>query len=343
MRIFIGGLLALLLSCSAMADEIPGSAFKYGQWVGGAYTDTTIGQFRHCSVFASYENGDRLYFFINRDGTITVALANPGFRLVKGEKFPVLLKVDRRPPFRGQAQALGSDFAVLVIEDFDRALTAFRKGFKVMIEAGNRRGVYDLTGTYQALDLARRCAREFFAYQQTPSAPAAPQTASTGVDKSMLYQIATGMIAEIGVRDFQFWTDEEVEKLNIGEGVFWNAPSVNLIGGVYVRPARENMELRETDAADLQEMTGACNGDILSGAREVKPSDHPTRELRMICSMDDLIQETIVSKVLIEDIVVYTLLLFSDLQAPTEQEEQNRRQMSEDVISRAASFIVPSE
>lgn len=342
MRSLVGSLFAIFYSLSAFAGNIAGSEFKFGNWTGGAYTDSE-GIFANCTVSAAYKGGDRLYFSVNRDSTITVAIQNPGFRLVEGETFPVTLKVDRRAPFRGQALALGTDFAVLTIENFDRALTAFRKGYVLRVDSGNREGVYGLDGTFRALELAGKCALTYFDHRQAPD-PAAPrQAVATGIDKSVLYQIATGMIAEIGVRDFQFWSDEQTRNFTRDEAVFWNAPSVNLVGGVYVRPAGNIKELQETDAADLQQMATACQGDILTGARKVESDDYPTREVRGICTVGKVSHENIVSKMLVDDIIVYTLLLFTDVQEPTAAVEQDRRQMSEDVISRAASFLVPSE
>ncbi len=343
MRILFCSLFTLLFSASAMAGEIVGSAFKYDQWVGGAYADDATGEFIHCSIYALFKGGDRLYFFIGRDKTITVAIANAGFRLVKGDRFPVMLTVDRRAPFRGQAVVLSHDLAMLRIFDFDRALTAFKKGFVLIVDSGNRQGRYDLKGTYRALKITEQCTEDYLAYKEAPSVTVEAKTTSTEVDKTLLYQIATGMIAEIGVRDFQFWTDEQVAELDLGEAVFWNAPSANMIGGVYVRPLVNNNELRDSDAADIRDMNEPCEGDVLSGGRKVETDDLPTRELRSICSTDDLIQETIVSKTLLDNVVIYTVMIFSDLKTPTEEVERDRRQMSEDVISRAASFLVPSE
>lgn len=339
MRLLIGTLFATFYSLSAFAGNISGSDFRFGNWTGGAFTNAE-GVFSNCTVSAGYKGGDRLFFSVNRDSTITVALQNPGFRLVEGETFPVTLKVDRRQPFRGQAVALSKDVAMLNIDNFDRALAAFRKGYVLRVDSGNREGVYGLDGTFRALELAGKCALTYFDHRQAPD-PAAPrQAAATGLDKSLLYQIATGMIAEIGVRDFQFWSEAQTRNFTSDEAVFWNAPSVNLVGGVYVRPAGNIKELRETDAADLQQMASACKGDILTGARKVETGEYPTREVRGICTVDKVTHENIVSKMLLDDIIIYTLLLFTDVEEPTAAVEQDRRQMSEDVITRAASFVI---
>lgn len=342
MRILYSGLFILLFSFSATAGDIHGSQFRVGNWVGGAYTNLE-GVFSNCSVSASYKGGDRLFFSVNRDSTITVAIQNPGFRFVDGESFPVILKVDRRQPFHGQATALGSDLAILTIENFDRALAAFRKGYVLRVDSGNRQGVYGLDGTFRALEMAGKCVQTYFTHRQAPDPVSPAQTASTTLDKSLLYQIATGMISEIGVRDFQFWSNEQTRNFTKDQAVFWNAPSVNLVGGVYVRPAGKIKELRDTDAADLQQMAVACKGDFITGARKVENDDFPTREVRGLCSAGEVIHENIVSKMLVGDVIIYTLLLFTDVQEPTATVEQDRRQMSEDVITRAASFLVPSD
>jgi hypothetical protein len=340
MRYLCYCLFALVFSHAALAAEIPGSTFKSGNWKGSAYTGAT-GEFGYCLIEASYNGGDSLFFSVNRDATISVAIHNPAADFVAGREFPVTLKVDRRAPFYGVAKAASEATAILHLQDFDRAMAAFRKGFYLKITAGNREGVYGLKGTFRALEAAKQCARSYYSYVEVRRNDADTQPAAK-VDKSLLYQIATGMITEIGITDFKYLSDAEVKEFTTDEAVLWKSSSARLIGGVYLRPLGKIRKLRETDAADLQEISGGCDGDILSGARKIDTGEFPAREMRAICSSETIVMETIVTKMLLDEFVVYTVLLFTDPQEPTVAVEEDRRQLSEDVTTRAASFLASS-
>jgi len=338
MRPFLLCFFAVVFTGAAMAAEIAGSAFRWGNWRGAAYTVDATGRFSHCSISAPYVAGDHLYFSVNREASVTVAIWNPDPIFIQDQRIPVKLTVDRRAPFYGEAVAASENFAYLTLYEFERAMTAFRKGFRLQITTGNRTSHYSLAGTYRALEATRQCAIRHLDYVGSPT----PRTEGVAnVDKSLLYQIATGMIAELGVTDFRYLTDEEMRAFSDDDAVFWTSPSVGMMGGVYIRPAGNIRNLRDTDSQELQEIGSGCDGDIISGARGLDTDDFPTREMRAICSQEEQVVETIVSKMLVDELILYTILIFND---PTEPErpllEEDRRQMNEDVITRAASLVL---
>ncbi len=336
-------LLALLFSLPVSAGTIPGSKSSSGNWKISAYTHDPTGKFSHCAMNASYDGGDTLHFSVNADATVSIGISNRLFRFTPGETFPVVLKVDKRAPFYGQAQALGPDFAFLKLPDFDRAMTAFKKGYRLTVDTGTRLGVYNLKGTFRALETVKQCAVAYIRYADAPKATGSTRTVANSGDKSLLYQIATGMITEAGVKDFRYFTTAELETMGFGDAVFWTSPSASLVGGVLLTDAVPGQDLRDRDAQDIHEITSGCKGDVLSGARGVETADLPMREIRVICTDDKLTQETIVSKVLWGNKILYTTLIFVDDGENVAAEGKDRRAMSEDVTIRAASFLPAEE
>lgn len=349
MRVFLTLCWTLVLSVCAVAAEIPGSAFRSGVWNGGAYTSDQTGRFSHCGISTPYKSGDSLFFFVNDDGTYNLAVSKPEAEFTKGQVFPVTFMIDRRAPFYGEGVAQSERFLVLHIFDKGQALEALKRGSVLRILSENRRSGYNLGGTFKAFEATRKCAAYYRNYVGTPvaqaPAPTAPAAAAPApVDQSVLYQIATDMIAEIGVKDPRYLSREEAKTFTPHEGVFWASPSANLYGGVYYRASGGIRDLRDSDAQDLHEITHTCTGDIVSGARKVPADEFPAREMRALCKLENEFHEAIVTKYLVDDIILYTALLFVDpagSPAPADREEE-RRELSQNVTARAASFVAKS-
>ena len=117
---------SLFSASNSFADLIPGSSFNYGNWYGNAFTNDATGEFSHCAISASYNSGDILYFTINSDVTVSVAVSNPTLNLTANQTFPVSLTVDRRQKFFGTATAISREMATLTIDDFANAMAALQ-------------------------------------------------------------------------------------------------------------------------------------------------------------------------------------------------------------------------
>ncbi|MEX3008602.1 hypothetical protein [Hoeflea sp. TYP-13] len=333
MRTGFFAVLASLWTFAASAEEIPGSRFSSGAWDGAAFTDDRTGKFDYCSISASYRSGDSLYITIYADSTVSIGFSNPVFRFNTGESFPVALKIDGRRTLGGRAVALSKDFAVVTLTEYENVLVALQRGSRLRLKADTFRGHYSLRGTSRAVNATADCVANNLNY-------AGPRTSTASqYDKSLLYQIATGMISETGVTDFKYMSDAETEELGFENAVFWTAPSTGLVGGVFLMSTIEGQTLQDNDSGDIEELTRRCKGDVISGAREVKATELPTREIRVICTLDKNSEETIVSKIMIEDAILYTMLVFIDHQDRKAADGQDRRELSEDVTVRAASFL----
>ena len=336
MRIRHSCIALMLASSAAVADPISGSAFRVGNWEGGAYSFEDTGAFSHCSIGASYVSGDILYFSVNRWATVTVAVASPGLAGIPvGQSFPVTLYVDRRAPFYGTATVLFDEMAALEITDFDRALESFKRGYTLIVQGAGREGRYDLTGTFRALEATRECAIRYFNHASAPSAPA-----QTLPDKTATFQLATTVLTGLGIQDFRFLTQAELEERGQPNSVAWNAPDYGMFGWSLLVPRESSQNnLRDTDAIDTAYLAQDCNGDYATSARSVALGNgDAARELRLICSEVGGETEHFVSKFFAGDFVVYNALTFVSWQG-NRSVGKSRPQWSEDATLRAVSYF----
>ena len=344
MRIFFCAAFALL-SVGASALEIPGSRFSFGNWNGGAYTYDETGYFSHCGVSTSYVHGHSLFFFAYHHGAFTLGISTPQPAFQTGQILPVRVVVDRLPPLDGEASVVNPSFAVLRIYDDAKALQAAKRGQVLKVYLAGKVTNFDLSGTYRAIDAARKCAAHYRGYVGTPVAkarPPAPPQANSPIDQTLLYQIATNMIAGYGITDSRYLTREEVESITDSEGVFWMSPSSRLYGGVYYRPSNGIQHLRESDAADMDEITRGCAGDLLTAARDfVTPDGASARELQAACKLQTEVQQINVTKVFIEEFILYVSIMYIDPIGSTVpvEEEDERRALSQNVVAQAISLV----
>ena len=322
------------------AEYIPGTDIKVENWSGAAYTFDTTGAFSHCVVSAPYVSGDTLFLSVNRDATVSVGVVSPNLKMQPGQEFPVSLYIDRRAPFYGQAVAQSSDFAILVLPDFDSALTALQKGRLLVLDTPLGRGEYDLTGTHRALNETLNCVvrNGNYASNSSPSTqPIEPRAPDAAKDKTLLFQVATGMIADMGMTDFVYLSQAETTALFSSDAVAWKSPSMGIFGGVIAVSANGLAELKTTDAEDFSFLSKQCDGEIATTSRPVSMVDFQSRELRSMCVEDSNSTESLLNKTLVGDSVLYTLLVFD--QKSSVSESNRRREMSEQAAIRAVSFV----
>ena len=353
---FAGGL------CAA---EIIGSSFTSGNWEGAAYTFDDTGMFSHCAVSVEYVSGDLLVFSVNSDVTVTVGVVSDRFNFTPGEEFPVSLHVDRRKPFQAWAAAVDYDFLSFTIEDFHNAMDALTRGQSLSVSSYTELGSYDLSGSYRALEGARNCAIDQLENLERgivpktyPAAPAPGGTAPSGTvpaptpapaptpdpapgllaDRTVLFQIATEMIAATGARQFRYLDASESREIGGQDSVFWVSDEAGIMGGVAILPF-QGTSLRETDSGDIGFVSADCAGDVATSARTVALDGLEAREIRGLCVGTSGSVETLLTKVLVGDTVVYTLLAFGDGAAATTS--RDRQGISKDVALRAAAYIEP--
>jgi hypothetical protein len=330
------------------ADLIPGSNIVVGNWSGGAFTyngGEWDGWFSHCVVSAPFLSGDNLYFSVNEDVTVSIGVESRTITQPVGTLFPVTVYVDRIPPFYGDAEVVIPNLATLTFRDFDAAMNSLQRGQTLTIETLTGARQFDLTDSFRALEAARTCVATYYGYRFPPSSPPeAPQVATVPeaqTDPALLYQIATEMIAEMKVSDFRYFTQNELNELGFANSVFWTSGLLGVTGGVMLAQAPPDGNLRSTDGGDLAAITGGCEGEVATTATNVSLDQFEARQLRALCVADAYSSESLVTKILVGDSVLYTILLFDDQSG--NGRGANRDVVSEDVALRAANYVLKAQ
>lgn len=329
----------VILATASFADEIPGSRYSSGNWEGAAYTNNESGQFSHCAISAPYISGDSLHLSVNRDASVSVAVRSPNLNLNPGFRFPVALYVDRRAPFYGEAEVVFSDFAVLRLQDFDKAMTALRKGYVLKITGAGREGTYNLTGTFRALERARQCAIQYYDYKQ-PSTTSSSTTAagtSQGIDPAISYQLATQMITSLGVTDARYLTKAELEEIEMSGAVYWSSDMFGISGGVMFFPLVEDRELREGDNIGFDFLSNGCEGNYATTAQDIG-EDKSSRQLRLLCTQEAADYEGYLTLSPVGEHLLVTVLFFNE--GANLASGTTKAQLSEDIGIRNASFVL---
>ncbi len=325
----------MLLSSAAFSEEISGTNYSYGNWIGAAYTFTGTNDFSHCVVSAPFLSGDTLFLTVNRNATVSIGVQSPALDLVAGQTFPVTLVVDRRAPIYATATAVDSKSAMLNIVQFEMAMDALQRGRTLFINSAVGNAQYDLTGTYRALEYTLQCAMANSRYH--PPVTAADSSVENGTDKTMLFQVATQMISELQVSDFRYLTPQEVTARFQSDGVFWTSDASGITGGVAMLPLGSNKSLSDTDGDDVDFLAKGCKGEVATTFKPIAMPDMLAREIRALCIDGEMHSESLLTKVLIGDQVLYMLLMFSgdeSVVAPVSRQER-----SEQAVVRAANYV----
>lgn len=327
----------LMAATVAYAEKIPSSDFNYQNWQGAAYTFEGATNFSHCVISATYLSGDVLFLSVNAGGTVGVGVLSNNLHLVVGQSFPVTLRIDRNEPIYATATAATSNFASLNIPNFDIALTQLKKGRGLSVDSAVGMASFDLAGTFHALDAAKECAFRNMSFNATST----PIASTAGLDKTILFQVATQMISDLKLVDFKYMSQQEGYDKFQADGVFWTSVSNGILGGVAAVPKGTMLTLAETDGSDVAFLSKRCNGDLATSFRAIPATDVLIREIRSICVTGDATTESYMTKALIGDNVVYTILVFEGSSSQTETVPRN--EVNANVAVKTASFILSSQ
>lgn len=334
---FWAAVVHVMVVTAAYAEKIPSSDFSYQNWQGAAYTFEGATNFSHCVISATYLSGDVLFLSVNAGGTVGVGVLSNNLNLAVGQSFPVTLRVDRNEPIYATATAATSNFASLNIPNFDLALTQLKKGRGLSVASAVGQASFDLTGTFHALDAAKECAFRNMSF----NAGSTPIASAAILDKTILFQVATQMISDLKLVDFRYMTQQEGYDKFQADGVFWTSTSNGILGGVAAVSKGTILTLAETDGSDVAFLSKRCSGDLATSFRAIPSTDVLIREIRSICAIDGTTTESYMTKALIGDNVVYTILIFEGLSSPSETIPRN--EVNANVAVKTASFILSSQ
>ncbi len=158
MRIGISlAILATVFATSANAAVV--EQFTAADWNGMAFTSDETGQFTHCSVFASYQNGSTLYIAYQVDDTWFFSVANDSWSLKEGGDFAIKFRVDRHSQIDGTGVALGPTQIGLPVDPNHPFVGQLRRGRQLVISFQNKDYAFELSNSNKAMNAAQDCVR----------------------------------------------------------------------------------------------------------------------------------------------------------------------------------------
>jgi hypothetical protein len=142
--------------CPAVAQEIPGSEFEAGNWVGGAYTDDK-GAFSYCYTSVGYQNGQTLWIGLYPNDTLSILMAQPDVRFQPGQKFELWVMMETGLPAIGNGEAWDEAYAGITYTGIQPSIDFLNSGrYLRMLGMGIDDG-FDIDGIAPALSMAQDC------------------------------------------------------------------------------------------------------------------------------------------------------------------------------------------
>lgn len=149
-------LAAALAVAPALAQEIPGSQFEAGNWVGGAYTDDR-GAFSYCYTSVSYVNGQNLWIGLYPNDTISILFSQPDVRFQPGQTFELWVMMETGLPAIGNGEAWDEAYGGITYTGIQPTVDFLNSGrYLRMLGMGIDDG-FDIDGIGPALAQAQDC------------------------------------------------------------------------------------------------------------------------------------------------------------------------------------------
>lgn len=148
---------AFVLSGAAHAANV--EEFKAEDWDGSAFTDDTTGQFSHCAVYASYQNGSTLFISYEVSESWYLSASNDSWQLTQGQSYPIKFRIDRRGEIEGTGDALATTQIGLPIGNDHPFIGQLRRGNQLTISFQNTDYAFELSNSNKAMNAAQDCVR----------------------------------------------------------------------------------------------------------------------------------------------------------------------------------------
>jgi hypothetical protein len=139
-----------------LATTVSASAFQFGNWKGSPYYKNN--RFTHCAMSASYRNGSKLIFGIERNAVMSIGIFNPSWRLSKGRRIDVTYYVDGVRAVSAPARVLRSQQVASFFKGTSRVFSMMRHGQSLALSTASGTMRFSLQGTNGALTRLLNCA-----------------------------------------------------------------------------------------------------------------------------------------------------------------------------------------
>jgi hypothetical protein len=218
---FIAGITA----ASAQADTI--EKYTVAGWTAGAYSFEGTREFSHCAMSASYNSGISLFFFVDRAFTWSIAFANTAWHLNEGDKYPLQMFVDGRGPIHATAEAGGTDFVIVPVDDNGPIFQRFRKGYVLRVLAAGQVFEFNLDGTSRGLASLVDCVSRYIAFggssnKANPFVAAGPSPSASSPDfRAEATTVLANLLSTAGATGYHIMEKEETPADFANNHVVW--------------------------------------------------------------------------------------------------------------------------
>ena len=184
---FLAFICAAFIGSIGAANAYVQDGLSVGAWTGGAYFDNQTRKFSHCAVGADYDGIDVVMLY--SDSGFSVAFSDKSWNLKPGEQYDFQLTIDSRWSKRVTG-SVPFDGTILVDLGTDqRAISAFRFGNALTLNARRGMFVFNLERTSAAIAAISDCyaahtrPNESNPFADNPSNPFAARTNAEATDQ----------------------------------------------------------------------------------------------------------------------------------------------------------------
>ena len=278
-----------------------------------------------------------LYFWLNKNYTMTIGVWDQLGRFPKGSRASVSLKVDRRSPFYGTADFYSENSAFVTLTEMDAALSAMRQGNQLTIEVMYSQLQYGLNGTSRALADAYKCANTYFNYRAPNEGQVAraPSWEPTRSQERAMYQLSAAIAADFGISGIVY--REEINNMLV-----WDAPDKSMwVGTAIGRLDQKSDFLKVAFGEDMATLSKWCEGDLATVQREYLTGQVETNETKVLCNSNapkEGFDAHIIRQIIGQDVYEIILYLKNGVGADTTSRAHPQVGLGEAAALVAASF-----
>lgn len=224
-----------------LAQQPPEFTIQHRGWEGGAFANEE-GQFSHCAVERTFENGVRMIVRTDTALQTNLAFVNDDWTFEPDQRLVVQLSVDE--DFRQQFPGVPVSEQVLVIPVGQNAelYRYLREGIELSVETPDETLTFPLTGTSVSLGTLRQCVQTATRLiESDPELSAAPPSSLTA-DSGLSLRALAEILNRAGLEDLAFMRPEEVPENALNLRHVWRVGE-DMVGGLHQQPRGEEIRI----------------------------------------------------------------------------------------------------
>lgn len=195
-----------------------GYTFFSDDWEGGAFTDDETGEFSYCTIYGEYESGITLYFGIEGDYELFLALSKPAWNIEVDSEFEVSLMVDGRPQGMFAASAVDPTIIRIEVGDDGDVFESLRRGNLLEVVAALQTFEFELVGTFKGLEKLLDCYKIASTFSHGPdnpfASPSNPFASGDDSDDDSDEDFVVSLLRAAGLEDFDIVPPEDRPELD---------------------------------------------------------------------------------------------------------------------------------